>query len=304
MFKAIGRLGSTVRSSINLTIFTNIFGSKSKKYGDLGNEDEEVFIDAQETIDNETDTENVDDQNNGHVKSERGDTKLEKNDVKADLDETDLNNTPNDPFTTEVEIVEINKPVNEVTIEVNGQSTEKTSSHNKSEGQSSDSSSEADTDGGKSDCEHEENDDEDDHHENHKDTKKIIKDSKQNNGIVHSASSSSMMKKVHRRMNSYSQRQYAKFDNSQDDETDNVVQSTDESPKDNEDSHEGVDDNIEQSHVFKSEKKTKRKKKIAKRTKKAVRGSWKWFKRSMVAYSYTFNFSSMFVVNIASAARK
>lgn len=263
MFKAIGRWGSSVRSSINVHIFANIFGSKSKKYGDLGNEDEEIFIDALETIDHDTDTEeDVDDTHAEHIKSEIRDTKLDTTDGNAAHESDDLNesNTTNDPFTTKAEIVKIIETETEVSTEMKEQNTEQTSSHEESEKRSSSDSEIGDTDDEKSENEHELNDD-DDNHVNHKDTKKmIVNSSKPNNGIVHSASSSSVMKKVHRRMNSYSQRQYAKFDNSQDDENDTVVHSADKSTKDNEEIHQVVDDNIQQSQAFKTEKKTKKKK--------------------------------------------
>ncbi|XP_045171926.2 DNA ligase 1-like isoform X2 [Mercenaria mercenaria] len=304
MFKAIGRWGSQVRSSINLRIFSNIFGSKSKKYGDLDNEDEEIFIDAQEEIVHESDTEEerVPPQIT-EIKSESDDSKRDKVDGNLEVEHNDVKTLEtqdiiSEQITTQVEVVERKETEEIFNTEQNESNAEQPSSHKEAEKENTSCESSDDN----SDTE-QEDDDDDDHHINHKDTKQMMKNSKQNNGIAQSASSSSMIQKVHRRMNSYSQRQYAKFDNSQDDENDGEIHSTGDSSHDKVDSHV-VDDNLESAQVIKSEKKSKRKKKIAKRTRKAVRGSWKWFRRSMVAYAYTFNFSSMFIVNIASAAKK
>lgn len=113
----------------------------------------------------------------------------------------------------------------------------------------------------KHESEGESDDDDDDHHINHKDTKQIVKESKQSNGLVHSASAA-VIHKVHRRMNSYSQRQYSKFDNAHDDENDNIIHIETKASEDNVDSRV-TGDNLEQENVIKTEKKTKRKKKVA-----------------------------------------
>lgn len=85
MFKAIGKWGSQVRSSINLQFFSNLFGSKSKKYDDLDNE-EEVFIDAQEDFSEESDSEHdrVSPKTLESIKTEKSDHKADTRDGEID----------------------------------------------------------------------------------------------------------------------------------------------------------------------------------------------------------------------------
>lgn len=255
MFKAIGRWGSQVRSSINLQFFSNIFGSKSKRYDDLGNEDEEVFIDAQEDISEESDTEDV----HKHVKHEPRDPNTDsKNDIaeSGDVKTVETNDGSKEEIVTKADIVvspEVKEEViNDLTDAAVGPSNPE---------ESKIENNESETDKEASDAEHGGDTEDDDHHINHKDTKQIVKNSKQSNGLVHSASAS-MIQKVHRRMNSYSQRQYSKFDNAQDDENDNTIQYSEDCSKDQVDSNM-TGNPLEEANVIKNEKKTKRKKKVA-----------------------------------------
>lgn len=265
MFKAIGRWGSQVRSSFNFPFMTNVFGTKSKKYGDLDNE-EEIFIDALEEIENESDTEdNIIVMRSEHHKSEHS---IPKTSVQEDENEhrVDDEQIPvSDYIADQSQLVAQLESTPVTTVEVEEICVlEKPESNDAL----SASQTEADDEHCTSDNTHDtgsESEDEpdgvdDDHHINHKDTTQMVNSSKQNNGLVKS-SSAAMFQKVHRRMNSYTLRQYSKFDNAHDDENDNVIHCDDECSYDNVDSH--VTDNVEQVHETKSEKKTKRKKKVA-----------------------------------------
>lgn len=260
MFKAIGKWGSQVRSSINLQFFSNLFGSKSKKYDDLDNE-EEVFIDAQEDISEESDSEHdkVTSMTLDSFNTEKSDHKADSKDGEIDHgDVTDVKpvGRRKKEIIAQADVVVDtgakdgdNPPLSDTNLDL--------SSHRDVQIVRSHSDSELVKHESEEECE----DDDDDHHINHKDTKKIVKESKQSNGLVHSASAA-VIHKVHRRMNSYSQRQYSKFDNAHDDENDNIIHIDREAPEENDDSRVNSD-YLEQENVIKTEKKTKRKKKVA-----------------------------------------
>lgn len=264
MFKAIGRWGSQVRSSFNFPFITNMFGTKSKTYGDLDNE-EEIFIDAQEEIGNESDTEdNIIVTRSEQHKSEHSvpntSVQEEGNELKADDEQTPVSDYIADPsqVVAQIEIAPV------TTVEENGviEQSESNYALSASQTEAGDEHSNSDNtnDTGSEREDEPDDDDDDDYHVNHKDTKKMVNSSKQSNGLVKSASAA-MFQKVHRRMNSYTLRQYSKFDNARDDENDNVIHCDDECSHDSVDNH--VTDNLDQVHETKSEKKTKRKKKVA-----------------------------------------
>lgn len=258
MFKAIGRWGAHVRSTLNIPFLSSIFGSKAKKYGDLDNDEEEIFVDAEEDIHHED--EHLDGKLTlrPNVSTDSASTKeIRVTKSQDSIQDTGANEVVKDNcdtkdksgITTEVEISicsngrEIDQCVTDSSSLAVPNETHQAANDQNESG----SSSENDDDTGNN---------EDDHHVNHKDTKKMVKNSKSSNGIVQSASAAVL--KVHRRVNSYTQRQYAKFDNAQDDENDNIVQ------------HEHVGevsyeygDDIETVQTQKSEKKTKRRKKVA-----------------------------------------
>ncbi|WAR19848.1 hypothetical protein MAR_001686 [Mya arenaria] len=158
----------------------------------------------------------------------------------------------------------------------------------KANGLTKSTASDSDNDSSSDDTDHGNSDD--DHHEvHHDDTKKIVK-SPGPNGIPKS-SSKTMLQKVHRRVNSYSQRQYAKFDNGQDDENDNVISPvSDTADTNNGETNNVVETSLEQTDGDSSKKKQKKKKKAAKKARSAVRRSWKWVRRGwrMLAESQGF----------------
>ncbi|KAL4238006.1 hypothetical protein ACF0H5_002717 [Mactra antiquata] len=268
MFKAIGRWGSQVKNTLNVHIFSNIFGSKSKRYGDLHNDEEEIFCDAQEEI---FESENEDDHvpqtpvvTNGDI-AVKADINLNNtidvppDNVDSKAEETEITTQAEVSSETNVESNEINKIEDLVTFDFTCNDDDAVEAKVDDNNTSKDDDKKSDSDNDSGDTSDDEHHGDDDHHVNHSDKTKIMKNSKSSNGLVQSASAT-VIQKVHRRMNSYSQRQYAKFDNAQDDENDNVIQNEEVT------SHDDVDNNVFDRYDEtdqKSDKKTKRKKKVA-----------------------------------------
>ena len=177
MFKAIGRWGANVKANLNLKFLTNLFGSKSKSYCEIDSDEEEIFSDAREELLDEEE----DDDRTVTIESHESSVVFKRSvNGSATIVRSDLVNT------------------------------DKSSQ--------SDDSSDADDEGiGVENDDIIETKDKDDifnHDEDHnqKESAKIIEtDTKTTNGLIRNASSSAF-KKVHRRISSFSQRQYSKMD--------------------------------------------------------------------------------------------
>lgn len=260
MFKAISRWGSQVRSSLGIGFISNLFSSKSKKYGEFNDETEEIFSDAHEDID--TDNESEDDNTTVVIETLKPKTTFEsENDGKDsnekhildDSEEPDgIAETDDNPKETQDSVNAIIQEVKDITTDAAVQSCDKCEQDSNVHGGESENS---DSESSGSESVHNSEHDEDTHHD---DTTKIVKTSSKANGMPQSNSSASLFKKVHRRVNSYTQRQYAKFDNAQDDENDNRITADDSVDADE---IQVVQEDVSKSVTDKkTEKKTKKKK--------------------------------------------
>ena len=277
MFKAISRFGSQVRSTIGIGFISNLFGSKSKqKYGEFNDETEEIFSDAHEELD--SDSESMEEQTTVIV--ETPNTKLDIVPSNCDSINHNKESKPDEICvdTTNGEIVldTIHKDSDDSSADDVDNATEESTtvdvaSHTTcdffiEENKSSDVNI-CDIGTPDNTTEHNKEPTYDEHQT--KDGSQLVKSSPKSNGMSTSSSSSSVFKKVHRRVSSYTQRQYAKFDNIQDDENDNKVSveveektnDADENKTNNEQvEHDEIHD--DDDHLFTPEKKTKKKKKV------------------------------------------
>lgn len=261
MFKAISRWGSQVRSSLSGGFLSNLFGSKSRKYGEFNEETEEIFSDALEELESDDD---VDGRLAVAVEPKSPKTKTEATEdiLKVSVHEPELASGDTQHSDTGGDISDA-KDIAKETKDENIQSTPQTvDTHlvetcSVSSSHSSDSSQDLDKDKTDDNNEHNtENDADNEQHDEHDDTKQIVESPSKENGIPHSSSSASMFQKMHRRINSYTQRQYAKFDNTQEDENDNRIANCDADVDTYSVDHDDVD------KIVISEKKTKKKKKV------------------------------------------
>lgn len=267
MFKAISRWGSQVRSSIGIGFISNLFGSKSKqKYGEFNDETEEIFSDAHEELDTDHDSDNASVSSNkqtevvietvaGPVTSTASlcDTNGENKDRKSDVVNNGeaLDTTFEDNIGVSSKDKDTSSTNGDCRDTADGNSLEVSGQENNSTGANvCDINTECDT-----------SDDKKEHNsERESDSLKpdeTAKSSSDQNGMTHSSSSSSVFQKVHRRINSYSQRQYAKFDNIQDDENDNKITVEDHHDNDEKTSHSDHDD---VDNLVTPKKKSKKKK--------------------------------------------
>jgi len=217
MFKALSRFGSSVRSTLSVGFISNIFNrkSKSRKYGGINDETEEIFSDAREEL--ESDDEISDDSHKVVIESQ---LKLPSK-LRPDSESTQTLNSGNDQL---LDLVTADVTADgtdgkdaksqnddsvfdfEVSFTSNTEDNEKAVEKKKL----SETKTEKVDDNSSSDSEAEYVDTDDHHKIHHDDTEQIVQAS-QTNGMPKSNSSSSIFKKVHRRVNSYTQRQYAKF---------------------------------------------------------------------------------------------
>ncbi|KAH3845359.1 uncharacterized protein LOC127873043 [Dreissena polymorpha] len=324
MFKAIGRWSAQIRSN-GLELISTIFGKggKGRKYGGIDDETEEIFSDAKEELDSDDDLSSDSHKVEIHIKQDKthssdnlstlnvlpSTVETDTQDKKSGADVTenkhggsehssnsDLSGDVTDSFADKAESVKIDNNVANIKVQIDEPNDEV-----------------GDIEADKSEAEevvqdHEHNHTEDNHHEvDHSDTKKMLKSKP--GDIPKSSSSSSVFQKMHRRVNSYTQRQYAKFDNLQEDEHGHSVSSVLEQASTNGNNH--VDNVISSiDHVDGDNSlltsKSKKKRKMAKKARRAVRGTWKWLQRSIRMMVDTQGFLAPSFVSAfqASSARK
>lgn len=232
MFKAFGRLGSHVRS-LNIPLISSLF-NKSRPYGGLDDDDTDNFFDAKEELDSDTE-------------SESGDSIREQDGATVACIEQ-ISNRQSEHAFKELKVNSVSK--DDETCTPQTEALTKSLEDRNIDSDQPDDGPDVDT----------EDDNTDEH--NHKDTKGIVRTSKSSADLGRSASTSTFQR-VHRRINSYTQRQYAKLDSGNVDldtsHNDHVTQTSGSDQTDDANVFHSIDD-VKNSGAT---KKPKRRKKVA-----------------------------------------